>query len=408
MTHMKEDTFDFERFKEEAAERLRNGEDLSGKDGILTPLIKQIIEASLEGEIESHMRNEPAANRRNGKGSKKVKTGYGSIDLETPRDRNGSFEPMLVKKRQTSLGKGLDDKIIALYGLGMSYRDISSHMEELYGIELSEASLSSITDKIIPVVQEWQSRPLESVYPIVWMDAIHFKVREDGRVISKAVYCILGVNQQGYKDLLGLYISEVESAKFWLGVLNDLQYRGVEDIFVACIDNLTGFKEAITTVFPATAVQLCIVHQIRNSMKYIASKDEKEFIRDLKKVYKAVSKDKAEHHLLELEEKWDKKYAAVIRSWNNNWEELSHYFIYPDHIRRIIYTTNIIENFHAQLRKVTKTKRVFHSDMALFKLLYLVQENISKKWTQPMANWKSALSQFSITFEGRLKTGLKA
>lgn len=405
---MKEDTFDFERFKEEAAERLRNGEDLSGKDGILTPLIKQIIEASLEGEIESHMRNEPAANRRNGKGSKKVKTGYGSIDLETPRDRNGSFEPMLVKKRQTSLGKGLDDKIIALYGLGMSYRDISSHMEELYGIELSEASLSSITDKIIPVVQEWQSRPLESVYPIVWMDAIHFKVREDGRVISKAVYCILGVNQQGYKDLLGLYISEVESAKFWLGVLNDLQYRGVEDIFVACIDNLTGFKEAITTVFPATAVQLCIVHQIRNSMKYIASKDEKEFIRDLKKVYKAVSKDKAEHHLLELEEKWDKKYAAVIRSWNNNWEELSHYFIYPDHIRRIIYTTNIIENFHAQLRKVTKTKRVFHSDMALFKLLYLVQENISKKWTQPMANWKSALSQFSITFEGRLKTGLKA
>lgn len=337
MTHMKEDTFDFERFKEEAAERLRNGEDLSGKDGILTPLIKQIIEASLEGEIESHMRNEPAANRRNGKGSKKVKTGYGSIDLETPRDRNGSFEPMLVKKRQTSLGKGLDDKIIALYGLGMSYRDISSHMEELYGIELSEASLSSITDKIIPVVQEWQSRPLESVYPIVWMDAIHFKVREDGRVISKAVYCILGVNQQGYKDLLGLYISEVESAKFWLGVLNDLQYRGVEDIFVACIDNLTGFKEAITTVFPATAVQLCIVHQIRNSMKYIASKDEKEFIRDLKKVYKAVSKDKAEHHLLELEEKWDKKYAAVIRSWNNNWEELSHYFIYPDHILSLIH-----------------------------------------------------------------------
>lgn len=403
---MQEQPFDLESFTQEAAQRLRNGEELSGKDGILTPLIKQIIEASLDGEMQAHLEQEKA-NRRNGKTTKKVKTGYGIIDLATPRDRKSSFEPKLVKKRQTTLGKGLDEKVLALYGLGMSYSDICSHLEEMYGLELSEATLSGITDKIIPMVKEWQSRPLEAVYPVVWMDAIRYKVRSEGRIINKAVYCLIGVNQEGYKELLGLYLSETESAKFWLSILNDLQHRGVKDIFIACIDNLTGFKEAITAAFPQTAVQLCIVHQIRNSLKYVTYKDQKAFMADLKKVYKAVSLDEAEHQLLELEEKWGDKYAAVLKSWNNNWAELSHYFSYPEPIRRIIYTTNIIEGFHSQLRKVTKSKRVFSSDMALMKLLYLIQRNVTKKWTMPVSDWKQALSQFSITFEGRLQTGLK-
>lgn len=398
---MQEETFDYEGFKKGALERLKNGEELTGKDGVFTPLIKNILEASLEGELEAHLMKTRQSNRRNGKMSKQLKTAHGTIDLNTPRDRESSFEPQLIKKRQTSLGKSLDDKILALYGFGMSYRDICEHLNDLYGIELSEATLSGITDKIIPLVKEWQSRPLEAIYPIVWLDAIHYKVKEDARVLTKAVHCVLGVNLEGRKELLGMYISEREAASFWLSVLTDLKSRGVQDIFIACIDNLTGFKDAIATLFPQTDIQQCIIHQIRNSLRYVPYKQQKAFIADLKTVYKAVNLEQAEVALLDMDEKWGKKYPTVLRSWKENWTELSAFFKYAEPIRRVIYTTNTIEGFHAQLRKVTKTKRVFSSDMALLKLLYLIQENITKKWTMPMYDWKNTLSQFSIIFADR-------
>ena len=393
---------DWDNLAHEALLKLQNGEDLTGKNGAMTALAKALIEASLEGELDAHL-EEASGNRRNGKTGKQLKTGHGTIELSTSRDRNGSFEPELVKKRQTTLGKGLDNKIIALYARGMSYQDICDHLEDLYGTSVSESSLTAITDKVIPVVKEWQSRPLEAIYPVVWLDAIHYKVREDGRILTKAVYCILGVNLSGKKGLLGMYLAERESASFWLSVLTELQNRGIEDIFIACIDNLSGFKEAISSIFPKTEVQLCVVHQVRNTLKYIAHRDQKIFIRDLKQVYKATTQDLAESHLLELDEKWGKKYPIVLKSWHHNWTELSAYFKYPAPVRRIIYTNNTIESFHSQLRKVTKTKRVFSSDMALLKLLYLVQENITAKWTMPMADWKNSLSQFSIIFEDRIK-----
>lgn len=397
---MKEE-FDYESFKHQALERIKQGGELTGKDGVLTPLIKDIIEASLEGEMEAHLLKKSHGNRRNGKMSKQLKTSHGVIDLDTPRDRESSFEPQLVRKRQTSLGKSLDDKILALYSLGMSYRDITAHLEDMYGIEVSEATLSSVTDKVLPLVKEWQSRPLEAIYPIVWLDAIHYKVREDARILTKAVHCVLGVNLEGRKELLGMYLSEREAASFWLSVLTDLKNRGVQDMFIACIDNLTGFKEAIASIYPQTDIQQCIIHQIRNSMRYVPYKQQKAFMTDLKAVYKAVNIEQAEIALLDLEEKWGKKYPAVLRSWNDNWTELSAFFKYAEPIRRVIYTTNTIEGFHAQLRKVTKTKRVFSSDMALLKLLYLVQENITKKWVMPMHDWKNTLSQFSIIFGDR-------
>jgi transposase-like protein len=399
--------FDFAAFEKEAAKQLKAGKSLSGKDGVLTPLIKRIIEQALQGELESHLETEQEEpNRRNGKTSKTMKSEHGPFELETPRDRNGTFEPELVRKRQTSLGNSVENKLIALYGLGMSYADIAGHMEDLYGLEVSPAMLSAVTDKIIPVIKEWQARPLDAVYPFVWMDAMHNKLREDGRIVPKAVYTILGINTKGIKDVLGIYISESEGANFWLQVLTDLSNRGVKDILIASIDNLKGFADAINTIYPQTEVQLCVVHQIRNSLKYIASKDQKAFMRDLKLVYRATTKDLAEQKLLELEEAWGKKYPVVIKSWKANWERLSNYFKYPEDIRRIIYTTNVVEGFHRQIRKVTKTKGAFSSETALLKLLYLTVQNIMKKWTQPLRNWSLTVSQLAVFFEGRLKLDL--
>jgi putative transposase len=401
--------FDFEAFQKEAIKHLKAGKPITGKDGVLTPLIKRIVESALKGELEAHLESEPAEtkNRKNGKTSKTVRSDYGSFELETPRDRNSTFEPEIVKKRQTSLGKSLDDKIIALYGLGMSYTDIARHMEDLYGVEISPATLSAVTDSILPVVREWQARPLEEVYPFVWMDAIHYRVREEGRIMPKAVYTILGLNSRGFKEVLGIYISEAEGANFWLQVLTDLSNRGVKDILIASIDGLKGFSEAITTIFPKTEVQLCVVHQIRNSLRYIASKDQKAFMRDLKEVYRAATKDLAEQKLSELEDTWGKKYPLVIKSWKSNWPELSAYFKYPDDIRRVIYTTNVIEGFHRQIRKITKTKGAFTNETSLLKLIYLAIQNISKKWTQHPRNWSQTVSQLSVFFEGRLKLDLK-
>jgi putative transposase len=401
--------FDFEAFQKEAIRKLKAGKPLSGKDGVMMPLIKRIVEAALKGEVEAHLDAEPpeTRNRKNGKSSKTVRSDYGTFELETPRDRNATFEPEIVKKRQTTLGKSLDDKIIALYGLGMSYTDIARHMEDMYGIELSSATLSSITDNILPVIREWQARPLEEIYPFVWMDAMHYKVREEGKVVAKAVYTILALNARGIKDVIGIYISESEGANFWLQVLTDLSNRGVKDILIASIDGLKGFSEAIKTIFPLAEVQLCIVHQIRNSLRYIASKDQKAFMRDLKEVYKAVTKQLAEQKLADLEAAWGKKYALVIKSWRANWEELSAFFKYPEEIRRIIYTTNVIEGFHRQIRKVTKTKGAFSNETSLLKLIYLAIQNISRKWTMPPRNWGQTISQLSVFFEGRLQLDLR-
>jgi putative transposase len=394
--------FDFKSFEEQAIRDLQDGKPLEGKDGVLAPLIKRLVEAGLNGEMAAHLDEVDVGNRRNGKTSKQVKTAFGKVDIATPRDRQGSFEPKLIAKRQTILGDALDHKIISLYSRGMSYNDICKHLEDLYGLSVSPATLSKITDSVIEEVKTWQNRPLESVYPFVWLDAIHYKVKEDGAIKTKAVYCLIGINREGVKDLLGLYISENEGARFWLGVLSDIQNRGVVDILIACIDNLKGFAEAIETIFPKTEVQLCVVHQIRNSTRYVASKDIRTVIKTLKEVYEASSKDKAEQGLVLLEEQWGRKYPAMIKSWLTNWERLSNYFKYPKEIRKMIYTTNIIESFHSQLRKVTKSKRVFSSDISLLKLLYLVQTNIKVGWIGPIAGWKQTLGQMMILFEERM------
>ncbi len=395
--------FDFQK----ALKAIQSGKPLTGKDGVLTPLIKNLTEAALEGELDSHLGQEIAANRRNGKSKKTIKTLNGSFELNTPRERNGTFSPQLIKKHQTTISDEIEEKIIAMYGLGMSYKDISFHLEDIYGISVSKGTLTAITDKIIHTVKEWQARPLETIYPIVWLDAIHYKIREDGKVLSKAVYTILGVNIEGRKEVLGLYISENEGANFWLQVLTDLSNRGVADILIACIDGLKGFPEAIETIFPKTEVQLCVVHQIRNSLKYVGSKNQKEFMVDLKRVYKAANKDLAESELDKLEAKWNDKYPIVIKSWRNNWERLSQFFKYPEDIRRIIYTTNTIEAVHRQFRKLTKTKGAFPNQDSLLKLLYMGIQNASKKWTMPVQNWSLTISQLAIFFEGRLDKELK-
>jgi transposase-like protein len=394
--------FDFD----EILEEFRNGKKLTGKGGLLAPLIKQLTEAALEAEVESHIANDVLSgnrNRRNGVNKKTIKgTSDGTFELETPRDRNGTFEPQIVKKHQTTISDEIEEKIISMYGLGMSYRDISSHLEDIYQISISTATISAVTDKIITKVKEWQARPLESLYPFVWLDAIHYKVKDGGKYVSKAVYTILGVRLDGKKEILGLYLSENEGANFWLSVLTDLQARGVEDILIASVDGLKGFPEAINAIFPQTEVQLCIVHQIRNSIRYIASKNQKEFAKDLKLIYQAPTKEVAEEELLKLEEKWSKKYPLVINSWNNKWENLSVFFKYPAEIRKIIYTTNIIESVHRQFRKLTKTKGAFPNENSLLKLLYLGIKNASKKWTMPVRNWSLTISQLAIFFEGRL------
>jgi len=402
--------FDFNKFKSEALLNLKSGQPLTGKDGILTPLIKELLESALEGEMDSHLaecREEGIPNRRNGKSSKTVKSACGAFDLVTPRDREGSFEPELVKKRQTVLNESLDNKILALYAIGMSYESISEHLAEMYGLEVSSSKISLVTDKLLPVITEWRNRPLEAVYPIVFLDAMHFKVRVEGRVVNKAFYTVLAITAEGKKDILGLYLSESEGARFWLGVLNDLKARGVEDILIASVDGLKGFPEAILEVFPKTEIQLCIVHQIRNSLKYVISREQKAFMTDLKLVYKANSKEMAEQHLLELDEKWGKKYPAILKSWNTHWESLSQYFKYPEELRRIIYTTNIVEGFHRQIRKYTKNKGAFTSENALIKLIYCACQKVLEKWNQPMHNWALIVSQLQIYFDSRLNLGLK-
>lgn len=393
-----------ELLEKKALEQLLSGKSLFGKEGAFAPMLKSFIEKALEAEMENHLSQNDLSekNKRNGKGKKTVKSGLGTFEIQTPTDRNSSFEPELIKKRQTILAENLSEKIIGLYGLGMGLRDISSHIKEMYDTDISHTVLSQITDKIIPDIKAWQSRPLEAMYCIVWLDAMHFKVRVDGNVQHKALYNILGINKEGHKEVLGMYISESEGANFWLQVLTDLQQRGLTDVLIACTDNLKGFTEAILSIFPKTQIQKCVIHQIRNSLKYVASKDQKAFMKDLKLVYKAINKRVAEDELLNLEEKWGDKYPIVIESWQRNWEELSQYFEYTEPIRRIIYTTNAVEGFHRQVRKVTKTKGAFVNDMALLKLVYLATKNIQKKWTSPLHNWSLIIQQLYIKFGERI------
>lgn len=400
--------FDYELAKQKVKEQLRSGKSLFSKGGAFAPLIEEMLNSILEGELEAHLNEEErrSGNRKNGKGSKILKTSAGSIEINPPRDRLSSFEPEIVKKRETIMAQSLEDKIIGLYGLGMSLRDISSHIKETCDTDISAATLSSITDKVIPLVKEWQQRPLESLYCIVWLDAMYYKVKEEGRTQTRCVYNILGINKDGRKDVLGMYVSQSEGANFWLGVITDLKQRGIDDILIACIDNLKGFDEAIRTIFPLTEVQTCIIHQIRNSIKYVASKDQKIFMGDLKPVYRADNESQALSQLESLKEKWNKKYPMVITSWENNWPKLSTYFKYPAGIRKLIYTTNTIEGYHRQIRKVTKNKGVFTSDMALLKLIYLATERIQQKWTMPLSNWAISASQLKIIFAERMKTDL--
>ena len=402
---MKEkEKFDFEEFEKDAIKKLYDGKPLSGKDGIFTPLIKRILEASLDGELDSHLDTDEIPNRRNGKMGKSLKTSLGKVDINTPRDRNSSFEPQIVKKRQRVLNEEIDRKIISMYGLGMSYSDIRKHLEDMYGLDTSESTITAVTDRVIEDVQNWQQRPLEPVYPVVWLDAIHFKVKQENKIVSKAVYCVIGINKEGFKDILGMYLGHSEGASFWLGVLSDLRSRGVEDIFIACIDNLKGFAEAIESSFPDTDVQLCVVHQVRNTMRFVPYKNSREVIKDMKKIYKAPNKEASKQALDEFCKKWESQYPHTTKSWLTNWERLTNFYKYPPEIRKLIYTTNVIENFHGRLRKVTKTKRLFSSDMALMKLLYLVQKQfVQDNWQTPMFAWRTIQSQLNIIFDDRFR-----
>ncbi len=391
---------------EAALKALREGQNLTGKGGILTPLIKQLTEAAMQAELDEHLAEEEAPNRKNGKSSKTVKTLSGSFELDTPRDRTNTFEPQLVKKNQTQLTDELERKIIALFSLGTSYQDIRSHIAELYGISVSNGTINAVTDRLLPELQAWRERDLEAIYPILWLDAIHYKIKENGRYISKAVYTILALNIEGKKELLGLYLSDQEGAHHWLSILTDLHNRGVQDILIACVDGLKGFPEAIETIYPNAEIQHCVVHQIRNSIKYVASKNQKAFMADLKCVYKAATLNAAELALDDLDAKWGEKYPMVIKSWRSKWPTLSNYFKYPDYVRTAIYTTNAIEAVHRQFRKLTKTKGGFANENSLLKLLYAGILKASERWTHPIQNWNLTLAQLTIHFPDRLEKHL--
>ncbi|MDR7868904.1 MAG: IS256 family transposase [Sporomusaceae bacterium] len=388
----------------ELAKECRTVEDIHIK---LKELFKDSLQHILEAEMAEHLgydkhspEGDNTGNSRNGYSKKTIKSKYGSTEIQVPRDRNSEFEPQIIQKHEKT-ANAIEEQIIGMYAKGMSTRDIEDQMRDIYGIDVSPSLVSRVTDKIMPQVAEWQSRPLEKVYAVLFLDAIHFKVRKDNRIINKAAYSVLGINMAGQKDILGIWIGETESASFWLGVCNELKNRGISDILIACKDGLSGFSEAIAAVFPRTEIQLCVIHQIRNSMRYVSYKDQEVMMVDLKKVYQALTLEEAEMAFTVFKDQWGKKHAAVIRSWENNWLELTTYFKYPHEIRRMIYTTNIIEGYHRQLRKVTKTKTAYPSDEALRKIIYLATVDAAKKWTMPLRNWTDCISQLVIYFEGR-------
>ena len=371
--------------------------------------IAEFMENGLDAELDDELgytkydyKNKNTDNSRNGHSNKTLRTSFGDVEVSVPRDRKGEFEPQLLKKNQTSISQDIEEKILSMYAKGMTTSDIEEHIRDIYGIDVSDTTVSRITDKILPVAKEWQQRPLETVYAVVFMDAIHYHVRSEGRIIKKAVYIAIGINLDGRKEVLGMWVGENESAKFWATVLNGLKNRGVEDIFIACTDNLTGFSSAIEAVFPNTEIQNCIIHQLRNSSKYVSYKDLKALMADLKAVYAAVDEDSALTALDIFAENWDKKYPKISQSWRDNWANLSTYFKFPQEVRRLIYTTNTIEGFNRQLRKVTKSKSVFPTDDSLLKMLYLAMMDITKKWTGRRQDWSKIYAQLTIFFEERL------
>lgn len=383
-------------------------EDLIGEHGLLKQITKALVERALQAEMESHLGHakngavaNPAGNTRNGKSRKTLKGEFGELPIEIPRDRHGSFEPQLIPKHQTRW-TGFDEKVLSLYARGMTVREIQGHLEEMYGTEVSPALISSVTDAVMDEVKAWQSRPLDALYPVVYLDCIHVKVRDSGSVRAKAVYLALGINLDGEKELLGIWIAQTEGAKFWLQVVTELKNRGVQDIFIACVDGLKGFPEAIETIYPKTDVQLCIVHMVRYSLNYVSWKLRKDVAADLRTIYTASTADEAEKRLGEFEEKWGEAYPPIVQSWRRNWPRIIPFFDYPPEIRKVIYTTNAIESVNMSLRKITKNRGSFPSDEALLKLIYLALNNISKKWTMPIRDWKAALNRFTIQFEERM------
>lgn len=383
-------------------------EDLIGENGLLKQLTKALIGRALQAEMTEHLGHDKYAtvsnltgNARNGKSNKTLKGEFGELLIEIPRDREGSFEPQLISKHQTRW-TGFDDKIISLYSRGMTVREIQSHLIEMYGAEISPTLISSVTDAVMEDVKQWQSRPLDAVYPVIYLDCIHVKIRDAGAMRTKAVYLAIGINMQGEKEVLGLWVSQTEGAKFWLGVVTELKNRGIQDIFIACVDGLKGFPEAIEAVYPQTTVQLCIVHMVRNSLNYVGWNKRGLVAADLKRVYSASTADEAEQYLTEFEVKWDDAYPPIAKSWRNNWTRIIPFFDYPPEIRKIIYTTNAIESVNMSLRKVSKNRSSFPNDEAVTKLFYLALINISKKWTMPLRDWKPALNRFTIQFEERM------
>lgn len=387
--------------------KVKDGSDVNS---IMRDMMSIILEGTLDAEMDEELgyskydyRNKETDNSRNGYSPKTMHTSYGDMEIKVPRDRNGEFEPQVVKKYQNTITQDMEEKIISMYAKGMTTSDIESHMRELYDIEISDSTISRVTDKILPIVKEWQERPLEEVYAVIFMDAIHYHVRSEGRIVKRAVYIVIGIDMSGKKDVLGMYVGENESAKFWLSIMNSLKNRGVAEILIACVDGLTGFPQAIEAVYPHAEIQQCIIHQIRNSTKYVSYKDLKKLMADLKQVYAASDEDSALTHLDDFSEKWDPKYPKISKSWREHWPNLSTYFKYPETVRRLIYTTNQIEGFNRQLRKVTKSKSVFPSDDSLLKMLYLAMIDITKKWTGHRQDWGQIHSQLEIYFEERLE-----
>ena len=386
----------------------RKPEEILGEDGVLKELTKRLVERALEGEMTEHLGYEKHAksdhpNSRNGKSTKRIRTGTGDLEIDVPRDRDGEFEPQLVRKRQRRL-PGFDDKVIALYARGMTTREIQAGFLEMYGTEVSPALISAVTDSVLDDVKAWQARPLEAIYPIVYLDAIHLKLRRGGQVQTQAVYLALGINLEGNKDLLGLWVGENEGSKFWMNVLTELQNRGLKDILIACIDGLKGFPEAISALYPKTEIQLCIVHMVRHSLRYVSYKDRKAVAKDLRTIYSASTVEAAESALLAFEEKWGGTYPSISRSWRSRWENVIPFFKYPPDIRRVIYTTNAIESINYSIRKVTKKRGAFPTEDSVRKVIYLAISRASKRWTMPIRDWPKALNHLVIMFEVRIPT----
>ncbi|MCP1312698.1 IS256 family transposase [Paenibacillus tyrfis] len=375
----------------------------------LKELFADVLQEALEAELDTHLgyekhdvKNKQTRNSRNGYSKKTVTSEYGDVEIEVPRDRLGEFEPVVVKKNQTNV-TGIEEQIIALYAKGVSTRDIQDHLQGLYGVEVSPTLISNITNKIVPLIKEWQNRPLQQVYTVVFLDAIHFKVKQEGQIVNKAAYMVIGIDLDGNKDVLGIWIGENESAKFWLNVLNELKNRGVQDILITCVDNLSGFSQAIAACYPKTDIQKCIIHQIRNSTRYVSYKDLKKVTADLKPIYKAVTEEAALLELERFEEHWGSKYPLIVKSWRQNWDELATFFKYPPELRKLIYTTNMIESYHRQLRKVTKGKSIFPTDESLLKMLYLSTMDVVRKWTGRVQNWGQILLQLTVYYPERVQ-----